>query len=146
MISQGNLSNLVEALQNVQDRMAYGYQQTETREQSVFISVAITDRAGNTQQRIETKNPTSSVSVRIPDASRALFAPGIPMKSKLRRMTTLSQISAYICALNNDDTAVVQVTLQVTPAGSATALDYVVQTYFKNDALVQKEVDLADRS
>lgn len=147
MISQGNVDNLIDGLENLQTRMAIGLNMEDsTREKRVALIVQISDRGGNVLQTIQTKAPSSSWTARLKDGDVALFAPGIPLKTQLRRISALSMVSSYIFAINHRDAEVVNVTLQVQNVGSTTALDYLVQTYIKNGALVQKEVQVADRS
>lgn len=147
MISQGNVDNLIDGLENLQTRMAIGLNMEDSsREKRVALIVQISDRGGNVLQTIQTKAPSSSWTARLKDGDVALFAPGIPLKTQLRRISALSMVSSYIFAINHRDAEVVNVTLQVQNVGSTTALDYLVQTYIKNGALVQKEVQVADRS
>lgn len=147
MISQGNVDNLIDGLENLQTRMAIGLNMEDsTREKKVALTVTISDRAGTILQTIQTKAPSSSWTARLKDGDVAVFAPGIPLKTQLRRIAAMSLVSSYIFAINHRDGEVVNATLQIQNVGSTTAMDYVVQTYIKNGTLVQKEVQLADRS
>lgn len=141
MISQANVDNLIDALQNVQDRMAIGLnmENPSSRELNVFVSVTVSDRAGNIIQTIQTKAASSTWTARLKDGDSSFFAPGIPQKSHLRRVSTLSQVSSYIFAVNNRDAEVINATYRVQPVGSNTAQDYLVQTYLSKGTLVQKE-------
>lgn len=148
MISQGNVDNLIDALENLQTRMAIGLNMEDpTRERRVALIVQITDITGRTVlQTIQTKVPSSTWTARLKDGDVPVFAPGIPLKTQLRRISAMSQVSSYIFAINHRTDEVVHATFQVQTVTSNTAMDFIVQTYLKNGALVQKEVQIADRS
>lgn len=147
MISQGNVDNLIDGLENLQTRMAIGLNMEDSsREKNVALIVQITDFNGTVLQEIKTKAPSSSWTARLKDGDVPVFAPGIPLKTQLRRISAMSMVSSYIFAINHRDGEIVHATLQIQKVGTGTAMDYLVQTFIKNGALVQKEVQLADRT
>ena len=153
MISQANVDNLIDELTILQNRIAIGLNsENPSRERVVALSVAISDHAGRVLQTIQTKAPSSSWTARLKDSDAQFFAPGLPMKTHLRRISAMSQVSSYIFAVNGNEGEVITATMQIQSVGSGTAMDYVVQTYMKSSdpsvapTLVQKEKWLADRS
>lgn len=145
MINPKNVSSLQAGLLNVQERIAYALGKSEHIEHTVFLSVSLSDKVGNVLQTFDSTKTTSSRGVPLPD-SNGLFAPGLPLNTQLRRIAAVAEIAAYIFSINNDPAVVINATYQDTPAGSNTTMDYVVQCYLKEGKLVQKEVQVADRS
>ena len=137
-------SELIDGLDNLQNRFAASLSGIFAAEHIVRVSVSISDWNGQVSDTLQPAQPRSSREWWWWKTDRGLFADGVVFTSHEQRIQAIYQVAQtfFEIVAESNPNSIVNATFQDTVG--AVARDHVVQAYIQNGRLVLVEKEVED--